>query len=162
MARVFTQSDEHKHDSKKDKEAAKELRNPLSCSPMQNSSGLINTPSSLNPKQTTAYLKGASGHHLNEESINRIVDKILTATPLPVTVKFQQPQHPLRDRATRPPSGHRFGAAQILQGTNQHGRNFVRIRGTQESAKKVWEQYGKPGQLCRDRFDKGVFFFYCD
>jgi hypothetical protein len=110
----------------------------------------------LTPKQTTAYLKGASGHYLNEESINRIVDKILTATPLPVTVKFQQPQHPLRD------SGRRFGAAQILQSTNQHGRKYVRIRGTQESAKKVGEQYGKPGQLCRDRFDKGVFFVYCD
>ena len=116
----------------------------------------------LTPKQTTAYLNGASGHHLSEESIDSIVEKILTATPLHVTAKSEQPQQPLRDSATRPPSGHRFGAAQILQGTNQHGRKYVRIRGTQESAKKVWEQYGKPGQLSRDRFDEGVFFFYYD
>ncbi|MDA8192434.1 MAG: nuclease-related domain-containing protein [Thermaerobacter sp.] len=118
----------------------------------------------LKPRQAMVYLTKGADCPLDEVSVDRIVDKILTATPLPMTTVYGSPTRfpsptdpPVPSGQLTPPN-----ASQIREGTNRAGRKYVRIRGTREVAHKVWEQYGKPGKLLADRFDKETFFFYCD
>lgn len=118
----------------------------------------------LTPQKALVYLRtrGSVGP-LDEASLDRVVDEILTAAPLSATAhhtpsRFSSPADtPLPLNHPTEPDGF-----EIRERTSRAGRKYVRVRGTLEAAHEVWEQYGKPGKLAVDRFDQNVFFFYCD
>ncbi len=119
----------------------------------------------LTPKQAASYLTRFSGDRpLDEAMVDRIVAKILNAEPLPAAKTPDTPERrsPRINKPLPPAPDNWTTDTRIREGTDKDGRKYVRIQGTREDAKRVWEQYGKPGKLAVDRFDKGTFFFYHD
>lgn len=119
----------------------------------------------LTPREAISYLnRGSANYQLDEKSADRIVHTILTADPLPMAEAHralkESPSPTGNPVQSAPPT--QPNAVRIREGTTRDGRKYVRVRGTREAAHDVWEQYGKPGKLAADRFDKETFFFYCD
>ena len=108
----------------------------------------------LTPTQAVSHMRRAVGTRLNADEIATLVNQIIT--PKPIT--RADPLLPRRLHQSCPPE--LVNDVEIVEGTTRAGRKYVRIRGTQEACQRIWEQYGKPGKLAADRYQRGTFFFY--
>ena len=112
----------------------------------------------LTPTQAVAHMRRAAGQRMNAAEIEDLAHHI--ATPKPVSqVALGVSNHVRHGLA---PPLEQTSEMQIVEGITRAGRKYVRIRGSREASQEVWERYGKPGKLAADRYQNGVFFFYCD
>ncbi len=103
----------------------------------------------VTPKQALVTMQTTRGEQLGIETINGIVQALLSPTPV---------DEPVDNIADHPSSSD----VQIHEGVTRQGRKYVRIEGTHDAAEAIWGRYGRPGTMMPDRFHPHAFFFYVD
>ncbi|OLZ11998.1 nuclease-related domain-containing protein [Sulfobacillus thermosulfidooxidans] len=115
----------------------------------------------LTPRQTASHLYRRSDNVIDDVTINRILQSILTPTIPPLEqIKSIPSSNKDNPRQSAYPS--QENGVKLQEGTTRQGRKYVRIYGSREAAENIWRQYGKPGRLSKDQFKPDTFFFYRD
>lgn len=108
------------------------------------------------------YLRGKKENYLSISEIENLANRIINAKPftkMPVSEKIEKKAE---EKAVTKESVHIKPT--LEKGKTKDGREYMKIRGTEEIANLLRERYIKMGKkvssLYKDKYEDGAWFFY--